>query len=366
MNSDELFQIFMQGLLTSHAGEAERCFRTWAHAVDMGDVDPRAVRLMPAFEAALKRHELPVPFPSHLKKFERYWWLNQKWLERSTQPAVAKLLEAGISVVALKGLSVCNAIERPAIRTMSDIDLWVPESETAQAVDIMKWQGFEVMEEFAPDWTANPTRFCNTHHALPMRNKELKMEVDLHWRLGGLISPRRSRKWWAEAAEKGPQIEGWPAGLRAMTGVPLVRTVMANGYMDAWSSGIWMLDVQALTAGWVERDWEELRQGFMEDRRAFMWNWCLWSLKEHGVDLPEAVDSTLPPGPAHRFRRMVYRGHWNDEAQGVFAWRWVRPLRSAFRLTWLHAQGEKVGRRWVVFGSFLKQEIQQLRRGKSR
>ena len=128
MTSDELFQIFMQGLLTSSAGEVERCFRSWADAVDMGDVDPRAVRLMPAFQAALLRHGLPVPFPGHLKKFERYWWLNQKWLERSTKPAVEKLLEAGIPVVALKGLSVRNVMAQPTIRTMSDIDLWVPGS----------------------------------------------------------------------------------------------------------------------------------------------------------------------------------------------------------------------------------------------
>ena len=356
MTSDELFNAFVRGLLTTDAREAERRFRSWAAEVDIHDVDPRVVRLMPAFVQAIKRHQLPIPFEGHVKKFERYWWLNQRWLERSVQPVIESLLDASIPVVALKGLAVRNDLACPETRTMSDIDLWIPKGKVPDAVAILEAGGFTVSDDLSLSWRAHPARFQCNHHALPMRHKGLNMEVDLHWRLGGLISPRRSRAWLAGAAAKGPQVKGWPEGLRAMSGLPLVRTVMANGYMDAWSSGIWMLDVQALTVGWTEKTWLELRMDFLEDRREFMWNWCMWTLMEHDYEIPQAIQGLLPAGPALRFRRMVYRGHWNDEARGVFAWPWVRPWRSAYRLTWLHHQGEGWRRKLEVFCSFLAAE----------
>lgn len=351
MTLDEQFQTFVRGLLTPDPAIAERHFRRWANAVDITDLDPRVLRMMPAFQVALQRHGLPTPFPGYVKKFERYWWLNQRWLERSARPLVQQFLDRGMPVVALKGLAVRTAIAHPDCRTMADIDLWIPEERVAEAMEVMLANGYEVAEDMRALWAADPKRYRRIQHALPMRHRALKMEVDLHWRLGGLISPGRSRQWLAEAAAAGPQVKGWPEGLRAMAGPALVRTVMANGYMDAWSSGIWMLDVQALTAGWTAEEWLAVRAGFVADDRLFMWNWACQTLLQHAFPLPAPVVWAGGAGPARRWRRMVYRGHWEDEARGLMAHRWVRPWRSAHRLTKLHAKGEGLGRRAVVFWS---------------
>lgn len=358
MTLDGQFQIFVRALLTDNPGQAEKLLRIWAGEVDIVDLDPRILRMMPAFQSALRRHGLPTPFPGWVKKFERYWWLNQRWLERSVRPLVEAMCAQGVPVVALKGLAVQASIAQPSLRTMSDIDLWVPEGALLQAQQLLADQGFVVAASAAASWHRDPKRYVLTDHALPMRHLALKMEVDLHWRLGGLMPPHRSKVWMNAALADGVQVAGWPDGLRAMTGLPLVRTVMANGYMDAWSSGIWMLDVKALTEAWTPEVWLTLRETFEADGRLFMWNWAVQTLLEHHFPLPAAVVHAGGGGPARRWRRMVYRGHWSTEDKGVLAWPAVRPFRSAVRLTRLHARGVPLVRKAQVFAAHLLDELE--------
>ena len=342
MNLDEQFHELMRGLLSEDPALIERHIQAWSTAVDMSDLDPRIVRMMPAIQETLLRNHLPIPFPGHLRKYERYWWLNQRWIERSIRPVVQSMLDAGLSVVALKGLAVQAQLSDPRLRTMSDVDLWLPLDQSQQAFDLLFQAGFEVDASAMALWSNHPARFQETHHALPFRHPQWNASVDIHWRLGGLISRKRSQIWWQESLENPCSVPGWPDGMWGMWGIPLVHAVVANGYMDVWSSGMWLLDVQKLTAQWSAGEWLQLRAVFEDDGRLFMWNWAIQSLLAFGCRLPAQVVWVGGAGPERRWRRMVYRNHWESEARGVLSWTSVRPIRTAIRMTRLHARRENV------------------------
>jgi len=357
-HSDENLMVLVKALLSPDSENAKLCLEQWERATDVSDLDGRALRLIPLLSDRCKQHKIEIPFPKAVSKMERYWWLKHRWNERVIQPLLAHWIEQGMTPVVIKGLAVQNQIARPLNRTMSDIDVWLPYEQIDAAIDSLYAAGFEMDASIRMRYEQNPERYRLLRHAVPFHHTKLDVEFDLHWRLGGLVARNRVTDWLSNSATVELTLDGWAKGIRAMSGVPLVRTIMGNGYMDGnWSSAMWIFDLHQLTQNWSLADWEELKKSFFEDGVDFMWFWCLSTLFENGAKLPPKSFEAATPQPSIRYRRNIYYPHKDMYVRYVSILARVhlcKVMYSAFRHTQYRAYGERFPRKVKIFVAFFQ------------
>jgi|GEM_PF-1635532 len=329
--ADAALQHLVTALIARDRDAVARHLSEWESRTDINDLDPRCLRLIPALKRCCQRWDLPVPFPGAVERMVRYWWLKQRWIERAMVPVVEELLAAGLHPVALKGLAVRTALQHPDMRTMADIDIALPPDEIAEAMRRLRTLGYVPETDLEAHWLRHPRRLYFTEHAVAYTHPQLGSEIDVHWRLWGMIPGRTSLKWIAEAAKNGEQVRGWPMGLRAMSGLPLVRSVVANGYVDDWSSATWVLDVHELTASWTLQEWLELRQAFEQDRAGFVFDWAINFLRGVDYPLPDPVASHVAVAPLSSFRRLLYAHDWEATVRGPLRLPAIQRVRTAWK-----------------------------------
>lgn len=324
----------------------------WEARTDIADLDPRCLRLIPALKSCGQRWGIAVPFPAAVERMVRYWWLKHRWIERAMVPVVEELLAAGLHPVALKGLAVRSALRHPEIRTMADIDIALPPAEIAEAMRRLRALGFVPETDLEAHWLRHPKRIFYTEHAVAFTHPQWGAEIDLHWRLWGLIPASTGGKWIADAAAHGSQVKGWPDGLRAMDGLPLVRTLVANGYVDDWSSATWIVDLHELTAEWTDREWLELLESFERDGSRFVFEWAINVLQGVDFPLPSAVIAAVPDAPLSTFRRLLYAHDWEPHVKGLLRLPAIQRIRTAWRAAGIRHGNHQGLERWRIAAAF--------------
>lgn len=118
-------------------------------------------------------------------------------LQREFNRVVTALAEAGIPVIALKGMHLASLVyANLSLRSMGDLDLLVPQTDALRAAKILQTLGYQLPR----DLSTIELEFAMAHH-LPDMVKDNRFHVEIH---GHLTHPHEAhavdaRVWWDNA-----------------------------------------------------------------------------------------------------------------------------------------------------------------------
>ena len=173
-----------QGLLKIAFGpedDARREFDRWGDSLLAEDLEVSIHRLLPLIARALGELGLPDDDPVLVRcqKVARVYWLKSKLLAQRIAPTVARLEEAGIPVMLIKGSAVVwHANGDVRARPMDDIDLLVHHEHVHEALALFQEAGF--VPDAGALTSADITDVVVHRHALGLTGKD-GAQVDVHW-----------------------------------------------------------------------------------------------------------------------------------------------------------------------------------------
>lgn len=127
---------------------------------------------------------MPEPVRERLRTFYAVGQLRTTLLLRDATHVIGALQAAGLSVMVLKGLHLAMQVySEPGLRTMSDIDIMVPERDLATAEAVLVGQGF------GPQPRPDIQQFCRRSNHLARLSRPKAIPVEVHWTIERPTSP---------------------------------------------------------------------------------------------------------------------------------------------------------------------------------
>lgn len=135
--------------------------------------DLGSFRLLPLVYKNLVALGADDPFMPRLKGIYRFSWCANQRLFHDAAGLVQGLHEAGIRTLVLKGAALSTLYYRDrGVRPMSDVDVLVPVTQAAAAIDCLRDMGWRTSQFVAEDF--------RYRHATQLLNEDGR-EFDLHW-----------------------------------------------------------------------------------------------------------------------------------------------------------------------------------------
>lgn len=193
----------------------------------------------------------------------------------------------GIDALPFKGPVMAQTLYgNLALRQFSDLDLLVPEASFAQAVSLLRQEGYvqqrpaRVLE---PAEVEAVVRFVDEYH-FQFKNPERKTALELHWRF--------LRRTPVEMFLSPAPVEVEVGGQRMQTLAPeaLIRYLCLHGSKDGWRRLSWVCDVAAFVHVHASLDWDAVWAQARRDGAAT--RLCLGMYLAHHLlrsPLPEAI-----------------------------------------------------------------------------
>lgn len=219
-------------------------------------------RLLPALWARRDLLALPPEVDEECRDvLAEAWGLNTRLLA-AVRPAVVALVEAGVPVVALKGLALLGDVyPDQALRPIGDVDLLVPRRLALRALELLKAAGWHGPSPYPPFWLAG-------RHAINLGSSLPGPSIDLHWRASGSVPHRAWQQPWPEAdLEELPAMHPF-AGLgvrRAVTERLLVQVAAHGMQLENADLSHWIADLDRMLASDRGLDGERVARIAAED-----------------------------------------------------------------------------------------------------
>jgi len=135
--------------------------------------DLGSFRLLPLVFKNLVALRADDPFMPRLKGIYRFSWCANQRLFHDAAGLVQGLHDAGIGTLVLKSAALSALYYRDrGVRPMSDVDVLVPVTQAAAAIDRLRGMGWRTNQFVAEDF--------RYRHAAQLRNEDGR-EFDLHW-----------------------------------------------------------------------------------------------------------------------------------------------------------------------------------------
>lgn len=241
--------------------EADAAFRTWVRDLDLDTVDFATLRLIPliAEKAARRNGQRPDDIVASLQKIARFGWLTSQFEVSHALRDAAALTEAGIDLLATKGLAVIALSDATvALRPMDDIDLCVPRSHARRALDILMEEGYgpDPWIEVTPMWQQRgPAWFIDHFHSIDLVT-ETHVKIDLHWHpISSRPTSRVTKHMWSGAVPA--TIDG--CDLLVMNRSDTVVHTIVHAQFDRNVGPRWVADAALLIgSGDDDFDWDRL------------------------------------------------------------------------------------------------------------
>ena len=159
---------------------AAASFAAWRRDVDLADIDYGWSRLLPLAERNLVRHGIDDPWLPRMQGIRRLYWARNMTMVHRVQPVLARLAQAGIPVLLLKGAGILAAFGGTLdLRPMDDVDIMVPPDRLAQVVEMLDTLGWRPKEP--PPCSASEMASLANTAGWPFIAPD-GTELDLHWR----------------------------------------------------------------------------------------------------------------------------------------------------------------------------------------
>jgi hypothetical protein len=272
-------------------------WQRWRAAVDFDRIDHGSTRLLPLVYRNLGSESFDPEVAGRMKGIYRRSWSHNQLLFKRAAGAIAKLSEAGIETMVLKGASLSLLAYRSAgVRPMDDVDVLVPIERRVEAIEAMRAAGWRPEKEDAEGW-------ARVHHSMGIDGPE-GGNVDLHW--FSLWQPARDEPLWDGAAP----LE--LAGVQTLAPCPADQLLLVCVHGTPWSPlppFRWIADAAAVirSAG-EDLDWDRFVSEAERRRLTVAGAAALGYLRtEFDLAVPAAVLERLRAAPASRHERAAFR-----------------------------------------------------------
>jgi hypothetical protein len=162
--------------------EAIASWRFWRNTVDLKRIDMGSVRLLPLLAENLKRLGIDDPSFGTYRGVQRRTWARNQLLFHGAARVIEHLYDAGISVLALKGIVLgSTSYAKMSLRPMGDLDFLVKSVDRINALNELERLGWRVQgQNMRP---RKPADFALRHSCAYEDPTNPEVSLDLHWRL---------------------------------------------------------------------------------------------------------------------------------------------------------------------------------------
>lgn len=277
----------------------------------------------------------------------RSWLTNQQLLHRVRSP-LERVHHRGIDLMLLKGVPLALRYYGDlGLRPMKDVDALVHRGDAEAVIALVVSEGWRPL---FPDLD----RELRTKHGTTFVDDE-GGELDVHWELGGLLSPRGTARidvW--DAAEPFE----W-AGLALLAPAPadlLLHVIVHGVWIESAAAARWVADAaMVIHAAGPELDWDRLlaRASALPATVLPLRNALAYLRDTFDVDVPEPVIARLARIPVSRHDRRSFRiisgdlelpavfgatgrtlAKWRHRSAGWDRWRRARELPGFLGYQW--------------------------------
>lgn len=258
---------------------ATQAWSDWKAQTELDDIPVEGFRILPLLYKNLKRHEIEDPQIAKLKGIYRYSWVKNRRALAILMELVARLGEAGIPCIILKGAGLILSTYRDhGVRYMDDCDFLVPYEEAPRAIALMQEWGW---------WPAPPfARLFRPYVAGLNLDNHHKLGVDLHWHaMSQRCTVEEDRPYWE--GKRPIEFEGTQAFVLNPTD-QLLHTCINGSYWSEYTRPNWVADAfWQFRAHGAELDWKRL----LEIARSHQLSLPLWVTLDY---LKERFDLAVP------------------------------------------------------------------------
>ena len=265
-------------------------------------IDEASLRMLPLVYSSLTRIDPLLPGLVRLKGWYRRSWLENTRLLHQTRPSIQALLDAGLRVMILKGTSLTVRYYKDrGARSMRDIDLLVPDSEAAAALEILERLG----------WTSNERDnaardVLARHHGVNLAHPD-GGRIDLHRRLLA-DSPRNADgPLWEHAV---PVVLGDSHVVAPCNADELLLVCVHGWQWQPVPSIRWIHDAVTIARHMKEDDWQRLVNEARRRQVSLRMSLAIGVIRERfGTAVPDRVLAQLGTTPVADFEAAEERNH---------------------------------------------------------
>jgi hypothetical protein len=313
-------------LLILHAAlddppDALRAWEGWRAIVELDEIDRGSLRLLPMVYRNLGPDSLGEEIAGRLKGAYRLSWTRNQLLFRRATEAIGALEGAGIETMVLKGASLALlSYGDIGIRPMDDVDVLVPLSRTADAIDALSVAGWKADKD-------DPLGWAQVHHSMGLAGSG-GGSVDLHW--FALWQPARDEELWRASVP----LE--LAGVATRAPCDADQLLLACVHGTPWSRLSpfrWIADAIAVIRHSGDRlDWDRVACEAERRRLTVATAAALAYLgEEFDAPVPPPLVARLRAAPASRHERVAFRAACRPDSPTRtlrMAWDRYRRLRD--------------------------------------
>jgi hypothetical protein len=157
--------------------ESLRFFHQWKSELPFHDIDYASQRLLPLLYKNLSAQNVADPLLDRLKGIYRYTWAENQKLLSQVPILVQGFNERNIPCLLLKGAGLTATCYEGnfGMRTMTDLDILIPEDKVDVAVAWLNQSGWKSTSIYRREYVA-------AHHASNFKHAN-GINLDLHWHL---------------------------------------------------------------------------------------------------------------------------------------------------------------------------------------
>lgn len=280
-----------------HALEA---WEEWKKGGDLDRLDPGSQRLLPQLFMNLRGGGAEDPMLESLRDLYRKTWVKNRLLFRNLAALLRSFRSASIDTLLLKGAALIPLAYRDyGCRPMTDLDLVVPQSRAAAAIELLQGLGWSASLDF-------PETLIGIRHAQEFVDAR-GVRVDLHWNvLQECCGPGESDDFWEEGVAI--DVQGVPT--RALCPADQLLQVCVHGARSTPVQPVnWIADATVVLSSTGDQlDWRRLLVQTDKRRLTVPMRDALEYLHTKlNATIPREVLETLMAARSSRFERLEFR-----------------------------------------------------------
>ena len=172
---NRLQELLLQAALLQ-GKDAISAWETWKLSVDIGQIDPGSIRLLPLLHRNLDMHGIKDPLMQKFEEIHRLTWIKNYLTFRKMSALINSFHDAGIQTMILKGAALTLLYYRHyGLRPLGDFDLLVRTEQASEAIQMLHKLG----------WISDlksPENLIPYFHACAFKNID-GQHLDLHWHI---------------------------------------------------------------------------------------------------------------------------------------------------------------------------------------
>ncbi|HTX30533.1 MAG TPA: nucleotidyltransferase family protein [Solirubrobacteraceae bacterium] len=317
---------------------ADAAWRDIRPHVEIAALDGPTLALLPTLRRNLIARGIEDELLNLFKGVHRYTWARSQRLMAAVLPTVARLEEAGIPTMLLKGAAFIAQGELDAgQRAIGDVDVLVPTEQRADAVALLGKCGFAPVDGVVPWYVTDYVPHYSPSYGFADADN---FQLDLHWHvLHGSAHAEADADFWAASSRI--ELLGVPTRVLCLTD-EILHVITHGLRWNALPTYRWVLDATTLMSQELGVDYRRLVDQAVKHRLSAQLLAGLSYLQQTlGVQIPGEVMSQLRRASRSRIERLELRALMRQPRQR----RWYEQLLLYHEQYLRHevAPGQQVG-----------------------